>query len=103
MTEYERVKEKMTLLSKQCYSQELSACPKHPIFQVQKFINLILAIDGICIKADDPSLPEDPYTYRSKHSPTPNENLENGCSIGFSRAVDDMLKAGFVKCLPKEK
>ena len=36
------LREQMTLLSDKCYSQELSTCPLHPIFQPQKFINLII-------------------------------------------------------------
>lgn len=40
------LREKMTIFSHQCYSQELSACPIHPIFQPQKFINFALTLFG---------------------------------------------------------
>ena len=43
MTAEERVREEMTHLAGECYTQEGSACPNHPVFQPQKFINLILS------------------------------------------------------------
>lgn len=43
-TQTEKLREKLTIVSDKCYSQELSACPTHPIFQPQKFINLALQV-----------------------------------------------------------
>ena len=38
------LREEMRILMTSCYSKELSACPKHPIFQPQKAINLIIPL-----------------------------------------------------------
>ncbi len=38
------VRTQFTIAMGKCYSQELSACPKHPIFQPQKALNAILKI-----------------------------------------------------------
>ena len=58
MSKYEQIREQMTLLASQCYSQELSVCSKHPIFQPQKFINLILSLDGIEVREKNSSTKE---------------------------------------------
>ena len=39
-----RFREELTMAMSACYSKELSTCPKHPIFQPQKAINLILPL-----------------------------------------------------------
>ena len=44
ITKTEELREKFTTLMGECYSQELSACRKHPIFQPQKAINKILKV-----------------------------------------------------------
>ena len=61
----------------------------------------ILSIDGIEIKSDDQETPESPYHYYSKHTRTHQEERNSYCDIGYSRAVDDMLKAGFIRVVPK--
>jgi len=53
------------------------------------------------IKSDDQETPESPYHYYSKHTRTHQEERNSYCDIGYSRAVDDMLKAGFIRVVPK--
>lgn len=49
----------------------------------------------LLVRASDQSLPESPYTYTSKHTRTMGEQMESGCSIGYFRCQQDMIKAGF--------
>ena len=62
----------------------------------------ILSIKGIRIESDDQGLPKSPYSYYSKCDRTPKEERDSYCDIGYSRAVEDMLKAGFIKCERRE-
>jgi len=48
-----KMKEKLALYTSECYSQELSACPNHPIFQPQKFINYALSLFGGLIEEQE--------------------------------------------------
>jgi hypothetical protein len=50
----------------------------------------ILAIDGLEIKSDDQSLPENPY-------------LDEPNGYVYEEGQQTMLKAGFIKCLPKRR
>jgi len=89
--EEERVKEEIAELIREC------------IYGITKeyadaMANRTLSIKGIRIESDDQSLPKSPYSYYSKCDRTPNEERDSYCDIGYSRAVEDMLKAGFVKC-----
>ena len=88
MNEYNKIKEEITKLISQCYSQEYSTCKEHPIFQPQKFINMILDMDEIFIKADNQDLPDRLNTIYK--------------NAGYSQGVKDMLNAGFVKVAKKE-
>jgi len=82
----ERIREEIARLTSRCYSKKLSACPNHPIFQPQKFINLIFAeVKGIRLEADNQDLPEN---YHNKAS----------LIITYNAAQQDMLKDGWVKC-----
>lgn len=92
MTE-EQVREEIAKKVAVIYRRHFPHCPNSevPINFGYEVADQILSIKGLRIEAENQELPENPYAYRSKHSPTPNENLENGCSIGFSRATDDML------------
>jgi len=56
----------------------------------RSLVDVVLKTDGIRIKADDQSKPETPDRYTDYQ-------------IGYERAQQDMLKAGFVKCLKKEE
>ena len=55
MNKQEEIREGLTLLISECYSQELSACKEHTIFQPQKFLNLLfqyLHSQGVVIKVE---------------------------------------------------
>lgn len=85
-----QVREKMTLLASRCYSQELSACSAHPIFQPQKFINQVLAIPEFLTKDPDQSLPMICYDHRHM------------IYKEIRKYIYEMFKAGWVKVIPKE-
>jgi len=58
------LREAWTLIMSRCYSQELSACPKHTIFQPQKAINLLLKAckdKGLKFVPDNMKLPENTF------------------------------------------
>lgn len=60
--------------------------------RLQTQVDKVLKADGIVIKADDQSLPEVPYNY------------EDECQqyTSYSKAQQDMRRAGFVKVEQKE-
>ena len=58
-------------LISQCWSWELSACKDHPIFQPQKFVNI---------------LAEEIRKMESSH-----RRLDNGYYVGFKECKDDVL------------
>ncbi len=53
-----------------------------------KLLDQILSIKGICIKADDQSLPENPIGK---------EDQFYHIRLSYHKAQQDMLKAGFIK------
>jgi hypothetical protein len=62
----------------------------------------ILALDGIEIKSDDQSLPE--ITEEKPQLGTIGETLYLKQEVKLKRQTQrDMLKAGFIKCLPKRR
>ena len=77
MTEYERKREEIAELIYEPGS-------------VYDIADQILAIDGIEIRADDQSLPNNP------HSPMVDRKFGT-----FGEGQDSMLKAGFIKVIPK--
>ena len=107
MEEYERVRKEMAE-ELRTYAGKWSGLVdwgqvliENPEYFLEK-ANRLLAIKGIRIESDDQGLPKSPYSYYSKCDRTPKEERDSYCDIGYSRAVEDMLKAGFIKCERRE-
>ena len=92
--EEERVKEE----ARKALFLEFEELSRLGLNYCSKVVATVLRTKGIRIKGDDQVLPKSPYSYYSKCDRTPNEERDSYCDIGYSRAVEDMLKAGFVKC-----
>jgi len=109
MTKQAEIREGLTLLMSECYSKELSVCPKHTIFQPQKFLNKLfpyLHSQGVVIKAGR-ELPENPYKVmvgdvnKSYPNGIPKGYhilQEAGCNEGYDEAIKDM--AGYIAVIP---
>ena len=102
MTEYERVREQIaTSLYEQHHPRiydtfgELEKDFHNSAEVIRGQADAILSIEGICIKADNQSLPELPEFY---------EDWGGECGqTGYVRSRYDMLEAGFIKVVSNAK
>jgi hypothetical protein len=86
-TEYERIREKIAHRLEYRYAH-YGCTHEEFLNQADQF----LSIDGIDIKSDDQSLPRNPNVLGDPSQ-----------FMGYSNAQDDMVKAGFIKVIPKER
>ena len=88
--EEERLKEEIAKTLCQIENQCWAEIMERTRVSYLKDADRILAIKGIRIESDDQGLPDIPDRYADYQ-------------IGYETAQQDMLKAGFVKCLPKKE
>jgi len=115
MTEYERVREQMARWLHsyviQIRQESASWLEKLPFEDLSpdiqerwlKKADGILSLDGIEIKSDDQSLPENPYYFDANAPFAYMENTDEDYAKlhTYTEAQQDMLKAGFVRIAPK--
>lgn len=96
-TKRRQIRNRLTAIMSECYSQELSACPIHPIFQPQKFLNKMFSyLDsvGVVIKVDR----ELPKLISLTGEATIAE--KSSYLLGVDDCKEQFVKAGYVAVEP---
>lgn len=99
--EYERVREEIAKTICDCHRGSMGwDSGSETLREFWRFVaTSILSLDGIEIRADDCSLPENTYTSEAIDEEITESDIIKGG--GWDKGMNAMLKAGFVKVISK--